>query len=205
MPRPRIHDLDAVLDAAELLAVQSGPASVTIRGVAATTGMSNGAIYHNFGSRAELLGRTWLRAATRFLDGQKILVEEALATAGPVDAVVAAADAPAVLSEQFPTSAALLLKVRRSDFLGDDVPTDIATAIAGTDKQLVDLMIRLSSNLWDRRDGHAVDVITTCIVDLPTSVLLQRDRLHNPVAREHLRAAVRAVLAVGPPPRQKSK
>jgi hypothetical protein len=48
-----------------------------------------------------------------------------------------------------------------------------------------------------------VDVITTCIVDLPTAILLRRNRIHDPDARERLRAAVRAVLAIGPPPRQR--
>nr|WP_307695101.1 TetR family transcriptional regulator [Nocardia beijingensis] len=64
MPRPRIHDPGTVLDAAESLAVRCGPAAVTTHAVAAATGVSNGAIYHTFGSRAELLGRTWLRAAS---------------------------------------------------------------------------------------------------------------------------------------------
>jgi hypothetical protein len=41
-------------------------------------------------------------------------------------------------------------------------------------------------------------IVTTCIVDLPTAILLRRDRLSSPTARAHLRAAVRAVLAVGP-------
>jgi hypothetical protein len=61
-------------------------------------------------------------------------------------------------------------------------------------------MIRLARALWDRKDAAAVDVITTCIVDLPTAILLQRNRIHDPGARKRLRAAVRAVLAVGPPP-----
>jgi hypothetical protein len=60
----------------------------------------------------------------------------------------------------------------------------------------------LSLHLWDRKDRYAVDVITICIVDLPTSILLRRDRLNNPTARAHLRAAVRAVLEIGPPQRQ---
>jgi AcrR family transcriptional regulator len=200
MPRPRIHDPDTVLDAAESLAVESGPSAVTIRAVAAATGVSNGAIYHTFGSRAELLGRTWLRAAQRFLAVQTDLVDDAL---GPVEAVVAAADAPAVFTAHYATSSKLLLTVRRSDLLGDDLPAEIASQLRDLDATLLDLMIRLSLRMWDRKDRHAVDVITTCIVDLPTSVLLRRDRLDNPTAREHLEAAVRAVLEIGPPQQHK--
>ncbi|WP_040867072.1 TetR family transcriptional regulator [Nocardia exalbida] len=200
MPRPRTHDPDTVLDAAESLAVGSGPAAVTTRAVAAATGISNGAIYHTFGSRAELLGRTWLRAARRFLDLQTALVTAALDRHDDdVEAVVAAAEAPAVFAERHPDSSRLLLAVRREELLGE-VPDSVAADLAATDAVLVELLVRLSRRLWQRGDRHAVDVMTLCLVDLPTAVLLRRDRLADPRAREYLRGAVRAVLAVGPPP-----
>ncbi|MEU2032902.1 TetR/AcrR family transcriptional regulator [Nocardia amamiensis] len=200
MPRPRTHDPGTVLDAAESLAVRCGPAAVTTRAVAAATGMSNGAIYHTFGSRAELLGRTWLRAARRFLDLQTALVDTALGSSDGVEAVVAAAGAPAVFAERHPDSSRLLLAVRREELLGE-LPEAVAAELAATDRMLVELMIRLSQHLWQRGDRRAVDVITLCLVDLPTAVLLRRrERLADPRAREYLRSAVRAVLAVGPPP-----
>ncbi|MBF6340990.1 TetR/AcrR family transcriptional regulator [Nocardia abscessus] len=199
MPRPRTHDPDTVLDAAEALAVRSGPAAVTTRAVAAATGISNGAIYHTFGSRAELLGRTWLRAARRFLDLQTTLVTTALDGRDGVEAVVAAAEAPALFAERYPDSSRLLLAVRREELLGE-LPEGIAGELAATDEVLVELLVRLSRQLWQRGDRRAVDVITLCLVDLPTAVLLRRDRLTDPRAREYLRGAVRAVLALGPPP-----
>ncbi|MBF6206691.1 TetR family transcriptional regulator [Streptomyces gardneri] len=199
MPRPRIHDPDLVLDAAESLAVRSDPAAVTTRAVAAATGISNGAIYHTFGSHTELLGRTWLRAARRFLDLQTALVADALASRDAGEAVVAAAEAPALFAERHPDSSRLLLAVRREELLGD-VPEGVAADLAATDAVLVELLVRLSRQLWQRGDRHAVDVMTLCLVDLPTAVLLRRDRLADPRAREYLRSAVRAVLDVGPPP-----
>ena len=63
MPRPRVHDRDAVLDATESLAVAAGPSGVTTRAVATAAGVSNGAIYHSFSSRGDLVAQTWLRAA----------------------------------------------------------------------------------------------------------------------------------------------
>jgi hypothetical protein len=121
----------------------------------------------------------------------------------PVEAVVAAADAPAVFAEQNPDSAKLLLTVRREELLNSDLPDEIATEIGDLDRSLVGLMIRLAVSLWDRKDALAVDAVTTCIVDLPTAVLLRRNRLDNTTAREQLRAAVRAVLDVGPAPTAK--
>jgi AcrR family transcriptional regulator len=208
MPRPRVYEPDRVLDAVESLAVASGPAAVTIRAISAATGVSNGALYHTFGSRSGLMGRAWLRAGRRFLTVQNTLVDRALSKTGPraaVAAVAAAADAPVVFAEQYPDSSKLLLTVRREELLNSDLPDEIAMELRDLDRLLVGLMIRLAVNVWDRKDARAVDTITTCIVDLPTAILLRRDRLGNATAREHLRAAVRAVLDIGPPPLVKGK
>jgi AcrR family transcriptional regulator len=201
VPRPRVHDPDRVLDAAESLAVSSGPAAVTIRAISAAVGVSNGALYHNFGSRAGLLARAWLRAGHRFLDAQTAAVQEAPTG---VQAVLAAADTPAVFAEQYPDSSLLLLTVPRDKLLSPDLPDEIATEIRELEATLVGLMIRLAISVWDRKDAAAVDTVTTCIVDLPTAILLRRNRLGSKTAREHLRAAVTAVLDVGPPPERTS-
>ena len=63
--------------------------------------------------------------------------------------------------------------------------------------------------LWGRRDGPSVEVITTCVVDLPTALLRRHlGRLtadgaaQVPAdARARLAAAVRAVLDLEPPRR----
>ncbi len=205
MPRPRVYDPDKVLDAAEALAVASGPTAVTIRAISADVGVSNGALYHTFGSRAGLLGQAWLRAGRRFLQTQSALVDAALAGPGcetGVEAVAAAADAPAAFAEQHANSCRLLLTMPREEFLTPELPEEIAGEISTLEAQLVSLMIRLARSLWNRKDAAAVDTITMCIVDLPTAILLRRDRLHSQTAREQLRAAVRAVLHVEPPIRQ---
>lgn len=197
MPRPRVYDPDVVLDAAESLTVASGPAAVTIRAISDAVGLSNGALYHTFGSRAGVLAHAWLRAGRRFLALQHDLVN---AARPGIDAIAAAAQAPVVFAERYPASATLLLQVRRDEVLGADQPRELAAELDGLEKSLVDLMIQLAIGAWGRRDRAAVDTVTTCIVDLPTAILLQRNRLADPTARRHLRAAVQAVLAVGPAP-----
>lgn len=201
MPRPRVHDLDSVLDAVEELAVRAGPAAVSIRAISAAVGISNGAVYHAFASRAGLMAHAWLRAGRRFLAVQSALVDEVPEGQDAADAVVAAADAPVVFAGRYANSARLVFTVRRADVLADDIPSDVAAQLRDLDSQLVDLMVRLARRLWDRKDRAAVDVITSCIVDLPTALLLSRDAVEDPTRRAQLRAAVRAVLAVGPPPR----
>jgi AcrR family transcriptional regulator len=206
VPRPRVYDQDQILDAVEQLAVQHGPAAVTIRAISAAIGVSNGAVYHTFGSRAGLAGRARLRAGQRFLRTLNELIDTALRApdGGGVAAVVAAADASAVFAEEYPDSSRLWWTVRREDLLGPDTPTDVATQLRDLERLLVESMIRLARALWDRKDAAAVDVITICIVDLPTAILLQRNRINDPAARERLRAAVRAVLAVGAPPSRRN-
>lgn len=207
MPRPRFHDPEVVLDAAEALAAGGGPGAITVRAVAAATGTSNGALYHTFGSRSGLLGRAWLRAAERFLAVQTELVDASEKDSGAEDpdgaiaAVVAAAEAPSVFAERYPGSSRLLLTLSRDRLLGEDLPAELAADVAAADRALVALLVRLARRLWGRRDRRAVDVLTLCVVDLPTAILLDRDRLADPDARTRLRAAVRAVLAEGPPPR----
>ncbi|WP_441964435.1 TetR/AcrR family transcriptional regulator [Mycolicibacterium houstonense] len=202
MPRPRVYDPDAVLDAAEALAVHSGPAAVTIRAISEAVGLSNGALYHSFGSRAGLLGQVWLRAGRRFLTLQRELVD---AAGKGDDAIAAAAYAPVNFAEQHPASARLLLQISRDQVLGTDLTDDLAEQIRDLEKRLVDLMIELAMATWHRRDRAAVDTVTTCIVDLPTAILLHRNRLADPTAREHLNAAVAAVLTVGPAPKATPK
>ncbi|OBG28673.1 TetR family transcriptional regulator [Mycobacterium alsense] len=204
MPRPRLYDQDQILDAVERLAVQSGPAAVTIRAIGDAIGVSNGAVYHTFGSRAGLVGRAWVRAGHRFLRAQGASIDAAPG-GDAVAAVVAAAEAPAVFAEQHPHSSQLLLTVRREELLGPETPLEVATQLRDLDRLLVGTMIRLARALWDRKDAAAVDVITACVVDLPTAILLRRNRIDDPDARERLRAAVRAVLAVGAPPPRKAK
>ncbi|TDZ92997.1 Bacterial regulatory protein, tetR family [Mycobacteroides salmoniphilum] len=214
VPRPRIHSVDDLLDATERIAVREGPAAVTIRAVSQVTGISNGAIYHAFGSRGAMIGRAWLRAAERFLAMQRDAVDTAFAAGAAgapihvtaVNAVVAAADTPAVFAERFPESSRLVLGVRREDLLGPDVPDDVADAMAGVDAMLVALFILLSRALWDREDGRAVQVIEDCVVGLPTGLLLRGRRRPDAAARSRLEAAVRAILALDPPPvRPKTK
>ncbi|WP_067983387.1 TetR/AcrR family transcriptional regulator [Nocardia caishijiensis] len=200
MPRPRIHDLDDLLDAAERVAVESGPAAVTVRALSEATGVSNGAIYHAFGSRAGLLGRTWLRAARRFLEMQRRAVDQALpmspSSDQAVEAVVAAADTPAEFLLQHAASGRFLLTVSRQELLGaNEIPDDIAEELRRLDESLTELFVVLARGVYGRGDREAVAVVRDCVVELPTALLLRGRRDPEPAVRQRLAAAVRAVLA----------
>jgi AcrR family transcriptional regulator len=173
VPRPRVHDLDRLLDVAESLVAGEGPDRLTVRGLSAAAGVTNGTIYHAFGSVGSLLGEVWLRAGTDFLRLQRELVDQAL---GPVPdpdfgtvvgAVVAAADAPVVFADRRPAAARMLLTVKRDRLLGPDLPADLAGALIDLDKSVVSLLTRLAELLWGRRDGAAVEVLSTSWCQVP--------------------------------------
>ncbi|HEX4588234.1 MAG TPA: TetR/AcrR family transcriptional regulator [Mycobacterium sp.] len=192
MPRPQVYDRDAMLDAAEDLAVDGGVRAVTIRAVSERAGISNGAIYHAFGSRGGLVGRAWVRAARRFLTLQRKAVD---AVDTPVRAVIAAADAPAVFSEQYPSSARLWLGIPRGELIGE-APAEVKAELRALDTDLRDLLIRLSIAMWDRKDAASVSVIEDCVVGLPTGLMLRRPMPPTDDARRRLAAAVEAILSV---------
>lgn len=189
------------MDAAERLAIDSGPAAVTVRALSEATSVSNGAIYHAFGSRAGLMGQVWLRAAQRFLALQHQAVDRALAAgnshADAIEAVVVAADTPAEFLLQQPASGRFLLTVPRRELLGSsEIPDDIAEQLRQLDQTLTELFVNLSRGVFDRADREAVAVIRDCVVQLPTALLLRGRRNPDPTVRQRLAAAVRAVLAV---------
>jgi len=192
MPRPQVYDRDAMLDAAEQLAVEGGVTAVTIRAVSERAGISNGAIYHAFGSRGGLVGRARVRAARRFLTLQKDLVD---AEDDPVRAVVVAADTPAVFSEQYPSSAQLWLSSPRDELIGD-APAEVQTELRALETELRDMLIRLSIAVFDRKDAASVAVIEDCIVGLPTGLMLRRPMPPTADTRRRLAAAVEAILSV---------
>ncbi|NUP81312.1 MAG: TetR/AcrR family transcriptional regulator, partial [Nonomuraea sp.] len=130
------------------------------------------------------------------------------AAEGAEAAVVTAAGAPAAFADRRPEAARLLMGVRRDQLLGPQVPAELAEALLALDKRLVALLVRLARALWGRGDGASVEVMTLCVVDLPTAVF--RRALTGPDdhpaidadSRRRLEAAVRAVLTVPPPPRK---
>ncbi len=199
MARPRVHAPEAVLDAAEELLVAEGRAQLTVRALARRSGVANGSIYHAFGSLETVVATAWLRRARQFLDLQRTAVAGA-GTDGR-RAVQAVADAPARLADRELLAAQLLFRLQRDDLLTDAVAPDVADGLRALDAALLDTLRLLARSAWGRDDGAAVAVVTTCVVHLPTALLLPGIRAGRvrPHTRAQLAAAVGAVVDVGPP------
>ncbi len=203
MARPRVHDVDTLLDAAEQLLAEGGDQAVTVRALAQRTGASSGSLYHAFGSRNALLGRMWLRAARRFLALQREAVDRRLGAAdadpreAAIAATVAAASTPTLLARTAPHSAAVLLGQRREAILAEGgLPDELSSDLRALDRDLVAIMRTLADALFGRHDRQAVDTVAVCVVDLPTALLRSRhERRIDALAA--LEAAVRGVIAAG--------
>lgn len=202
MARPRLHDEDAILAAAEEMIAAAGAGGLTIRALSARSGASTGTLYHAFGSRTELLGRVWLRAAGAYMDCLERLVGEAVQGAAPErrgeEATIAAAGTFSVLRRERPSSARLLISHRRRDLLDRDLPEDLAGELAALERRLQAAMRQLAQLLWGRRDRAAIDTVAVCIADLPTALLAGEAQRRRVDSEALLAATVRAVLAHEP-------
>lgn len=202
MARPRKHSLDDLLDVAEQLVTTGDPAGITLRSLAAASGASNGTIYHAFRSKEELLARLWLRACDRLGD----LMAEALdGTAGGDEAVVALALTPVTLAERYPATAQLFFAQRRDQLFSGDLAPEVVDALDAQYQRMTDLLVTVALDLWDRKDGVAVEAVGACVVDIPGGLLrrqLSWGRGVSPATGDRIVAAVRAVLALplDPPP-----
>jgi len=196
MPRPRAHAPEAVLDAAEDLLVEHGRAGLTVRALSERAGVSNGSIYHAFGTLETVIAGAWLRRAEEFLVLQRSAVDEELTSRDGRRAVQAAADAPARLADQDVRAARLLVALNRDDLLTDAVAEPVAARLRALDAALLDTLRLLARAVRGRADAAAVDVVTTCVVHLPTALLFEKIRAGHvpPLTRTQLAAAVGAVL-----------
>lgn len=207
MPRPRLHDLDDLLDAAERLVTGDDPAGLTLRALAASTGVPMGSIYHAFDSKDDLLARLWLRAAARLGALQDTAVEtlpERASLQGD-EAIVAVALAPVALLRRHPRSAELFFAQRRDQLFTTGIPAAVAAELTTAQGRLVDRLVALARGRWDRTDRVAVDAVAACVVDVPTGLvrrILLEGRRPDDLLEARVVAAVRGILALtlDPPP-----
>jgi AcrR family transcriptional regulator len=187
VPRPLLHDPDEVLDAARDLLVEGGPRAAGIRAIAERSGAPSGSLYHRFGSRDELVARTWLRAVRRFQDGYVAALGD-----GVEDAVRWAV---AFALEQ-PGDAHLLLRFGRHELLDTGPGADLAAELSTVNEPLQQAVRRLARRTFGTANADAVERTTYAVIDLPLAVLTRQLRAGTltRATADRLAAAVRALL-----------
>jgi AcrR family transcriptional regulator len=197
MGRPKLHDEDSILDAAESLLAEGGRERLTVRALSARTGAPTGSLYHAFGSRTELLGQLWLRAAELFLDRLEEEMNRALAGQEPdrgTRALLAASRTLALIQAERPNTAALLFAQSREALLSEGLPKELQESLRALDQRLSGAIRSLAKATLGRTDEAAICVVAICIVELPTALLTGRRR--PGIDREEiLEGAIEGVLA----------
>lgn len=194
MARPQLHAGDAILDAAQTVALESGVAAATIGEIARVSGAPVGSIYHRFGSRDELLARLWMRAVrrsqARFLD--------ALDGPDPVGAAVAGALAVLDFCRDEPADARLLVSYRREDLLRHAPAPEITRELEELNRPVEDAIKELARGLSGRLSRPAIERTVLVVFDLPYGAarrhLIAGSNLPADL-RSDVETAVRAVLA----------
>jgi AcrR family transcriptional regulator len=192
MPRPVIHHVDDVLDAARDLVIEAGPRRVGIRAIGRRSGAPSGSLYHRFGSREELLARAWLRAVERFQEGYL----QALAAPDPREAALGAAAWAVEFALASPGDTRLLLEHSRLALLDGEPQQPIADALARINDPIIGAVRRLAVDLYGSETPEAIERVCNAVVDLPVAVLrrhLSADTLSERTA-ETLQSAVSALL-----------
>src|ERR671918_436003 len=177
MGRPAKHDTETLLDTAEAIAADQGPAAVTMAAVARRAGVPSGSLYHRFPSRGALMGGLWLRTVRRFQAGWL----RALEGEDPLESLVAAARHVVSWGRRNRKQARLLL-YGADEFGQAEWPAGTRRA---TEQQRRDAEVALRSvagALAGSRDGQ--ERVILAAVDIPYAVLRRRLRAGDPIGRD---------------------
>lgn len=188
-----IHTTDAILDAARRLVLQRGTQNASVAAISKESGAPVGSLYHQFGSRDDLVAALWARAVRR---SQAAFIAAA-AHRDPMRAAVGAALSIHDFVRVHPEDARLLVAFRREDLLHDATSRPLRRLLDGLNRPLAAAVTELARRLYGRATTATIEQTTVAVVDIPLGVV----RRHlvagtKPPARlrRHLETAVRAVL-----------
>jgi AcrR family transcriptional regulator len=158
-----------IRQAALRLVAASGPAGVTMAGVAAEAGAPTGSIYHRYRGRDELLAELWMDVVESF---QREFVAT-LDAAGQFTAVVTAAGFMPRWAREHPLEARLLLLHRRQDFFSTDWPPELADRAAALEPQIGAALRRCAGRLGvpSTRGSEALARLRYALLDAPFGAL----------------------------------
>ncbi len=194
LPR-QVFSTDAILDAAREVVVTRGSRGATVEAISRRAGVPVGSIYHRFDSLAELLARTWLRAARA---SQERALAVPVSLDRPLESAVAVALAMYDHCLERPEDTLLLDALAREDLLTMDLGA-LRGELESVNERVEALMAGLARALYGRADRRTRDLVLLALVDMPHGFAHRQlaSGTHTPARRERLPAAVRAALASG--------
>jgi AcrR family transcriptional regulator len=160
------------LAAARKLAIEHGPAAVTVGSVTQQLGAPTGSFYHRFASRDVLLAELWLTTVLEFQEGFVAAIE-----AG--DGLAAALHTPRWARANLEAACFLLLH-HRDDFVRGEWPEALKLGVANQARQVESLVKRFARENFNSTDSAQLRRATFVLLDVPLAAV-----------RPHLRRAER--------------
>ena len=160
------------LDAARTLAIERGPAAVTVGSVTQHLGAPIGSFYHRFASRDVLLAELWLTTVLAFQEGFVAAIE-----AG--DGLAAALHTPHWARANLEAACFLLLH-HRDDFVRGEWPDALKLRVAGQARQVESCVKRFARETFNSTDATQLKRASFVLLEVPLATV-----------RPHLRRAER--------------
>jgi AcrR family transcriptional regulator len=160
------------LDAARTLAIEHGPAAVTVGSVTQHLGAPIGSFYHRFASRDVLLAELWLTTVLAFQEGFVAAIE-----AG--DGLAAALHTPHWARANLEAACFLLLH-HRDDFVRGEWPDSLKLRVAGQARQVKSCVKRFARANFNSTDSRHLRRASFVLLEVPLAAV-----------RPHLRRAER--------------
>ncbi len=165
------------LQAARTLAIENGPAAVTVGSVTQHLGAPTGSFYHRFASRDVLLAELWLTTVLAFQEGFVAAIE-----AG--DGLGAALHTPR-WSRANLEGACFLLLHHRDDFVRGEWPEALKLRVADQARQVESCVKRFARASFNSTDATQLRRASFVLLEVPLAAV-----------RPHLRRAERPPMMV---------
>ena len=196
MSRPQF-DNESFLVAARELALEGGPAAVTIGSVTQRLQAPTGSFYYRFASRDTLLGELWLATALAFQKEYVPAIERR-------DGLRAALHTP-VWVRANPDDARLLLLHHRDDFVQGKWPQALKRGVAEQARRLDAAYAGFAREVFGKATAEHIRLAQFVLADVPKAAViphLQRRESPPLVVDELIRLTYRAVVNAWRPSRR---
>ncbi|HVH78900.1 MAG TPA: helix-turn-helix domain-containing protein [Stellaceae bacterium] len=188
MVRPNFSN-DDFLDAALTVAVDRGPAAVTVGSITQLLKAPTGSFYHRFTSRDVLLAELWLRTVLAFQEGARAAVEAA-------DWLGAALHTPRWVRDHL-DEGRLLLLYHRDDFIQGEWPVLMREAVAAQAARFDVAHRRFASEVLGDDGPRGLRCAQFVLAEAPVAAVRQHLRRREPppeIVDELIRITFEAVV-----------
>jgi AcrR family transcriptional regulator len=177
------------LDAARGLAVEHGPAAVTVDSITQRLKAPKGSFYHRFRSRDELLGQLWLDMVLAYQEGFVAAID-----AG--DGLAAALHTPR-WARGHVDDARLLLLYSRHDFVHGDWPPDLKRGARDQAARFEECLTKFARTAFGRASPPQVRRATFVLAEVPIAAVkghLERREAPPPIVDELITETYQAIM-----------